>query len=267
MSINFNFSKGIALAFTIVAVALMACGKQKYQNHADDESSDTPSETTIGQPNLRDALGLQGPVQYLGVFTEDDTRGDMNYDTYEFDRDGHLVSIDVAETVEGSYSEVMRFGDDGLPTTSQVTYINYWADVMGDNYPITITKYKIEKKEDGDYIKLTRVFESVEKKNEVKDDDANNEEQGEPTPIARVKLDKQGRIVEVEHIEGNPGRFTYTYADDKSNLARRDDGKLAIPQADIMGAKHFDHEGLQGQRATTESLTRGIWQFDIKNFE
>ena len=262
--------RSMTLILALTAISLVACGKQKYQNHPDDGSS-AESEAAIEQPNLREALGLQGPVQYLGVFTEDMDKGDMNYDTYEFDRDGHLVSICVAETVEGSYSETMAFGDDGLPMCDTVIFINYWIEEdVGDNYPVTTTSYKMKRETDGDYIVFTKELVNVGVKNPPKNSEEVNpdgEEQGAPQPFVRVKLDKQGRIVEVIHLEGEPKHFTYTYDDKKSNVAHRDDGKLAIPQADMMGAKHFDYEGLKGQRASAESLMRGIWEFNIKNFE
>lgn len=256
-----------SLSIMLAALTLTACGKTKYVNHADESGESEPAP--LEQPNLRDVLGLKGPVQYLGVFTEDDTRGDMNYDTYEFDRDGHLVSIEVAEVVEGSYSETFYFGEDGLPAATKTIFVDYWTNPNGDNYPITTTKYKVVREKDGDFIRLTRELESQNTENAVENPEENpfEGEQGAPLPIARVKLDKRGRIVEVERLGGDPKSFTYKYDDDKPNLAKRDDGKLAIPQADIMGAKHFDYEGLQGQGATAESLMRGIWQFDIKNFE
>ena len=75
--------------------------------------SSTANAQQVEHPDYIKALGFEGNVKSIGVFTEDDAADMYNYCTYEFDNSGRLISYSEAEMIEGAYIWTVFFDTDG----------------------------------------------------------------------------------------------------------------------------------------------------------
>ncbi|MBP5498138.1 MAG: hypothetical protein J6X81_02050, partial [Muribaculaceae bacterium] len=169
-------------------------------------------------PDYLSALGLNKTIHCLGTNKEDggDVDLDFNYYTYEFNRDGQLISYDESETVEGSYSETVYFScADGIPYCLETTFVDYWADSIPENgiFPATVKSIPLSKiYRDGNSVELSCQQEGYEMH-------------------VMISLDKKNRISQVRNLI-NGKNYVYFYGTD--GVPRYTHGEVAFPQLDII---------------------------------
>ena len=214
-----------------------------------------PSATALAQgkvadaPNYVKALGFNAPVKTLGAYSDDMDVSDGDYCTYEFDREGRLISYDQSETIEGAYSFTIFYGLDGLPTRAQSVFVNWWNLDADGNPPITTTPHEVRKSQDGD---VTRLYISGLRE---------NEEEAE----VKVTRDAQGRIIEVDDISnGVVNRYRYPAGD---NVPCYYDGTLAFPQIDMFKGHRVSFPPRQAVPTGVAEFKNGAWNFEVKYFE
>lgn len=199
-------------------------------------------------PNYVKALGFNAAVKTLGAYSDEMEIADSDYCTYEFDREGHLISYDQSETIEGAYSFTIYFGPDGLPTHAQSIFINYWTEPDSDgNPPVTTTRHNVRKEQKGNVTML--YIEGL----------------GEGEKEVKVTRDEQGRITEVDDItDGVVNRYRYPVGE---NVPCYSNGMVAFPQVDMIHGHHVNFPPPQAVPTGIERFENGLWQFEVQYYE
>ena len=227
-------TKGIITSIVAVA-ALLLC------------TSTAAKEKTAASPNYVKALGFNDAVKTIGAYSDEWELTEGEYCTYEFDREGRLISYDQSETIEGAYGYTTYFGPDGLPTHAKSVFINWWELDADGNPPITYTDYKIKREDKGN---VTLLF--------IENGD-------EPDKQVKVTRDDEGRIIEVDNItNGVVNRYRYLAGE---NVPCYYDGTIAFPQVDMVGGLRPTFLQPQAVPDHPDSYQCGMWQFEITYFE
>ena len=239
----------LTAALAALAATTMACSDNTNEKAA--QSTDTVATTTapaepaepeqIAEPNYPLAMGFSRPVKLI-VGESTDPNYEMEYHAFTFDEKGHLTQYETGETVESAYTFTTFFGEDGLPTRSESVFINYWDEnVVGDDYPVTTTPFKITK-ETADSVTTIHIEGGDEGRR----------------LLAKVTRDKHNRIVQVMNQEKKK-TFTYTY--DEQNIPRYKDGSVAVPQIDMAGGPAIKCPATIKPGAL--KMKAGTWSYDI----
>ena len=193
-------------------------------------------------PNYLKVLGLKDNVKDIGVYTENDYMYD--YCTYAFDNQGRFISYNETETIESAYGWTVFFDSEGLPTHIESVFIDFWTEPDDEGYPpVTTTRYKIRREQDGNVVKLF-----------IEDSDG-------PEKQVNVTRDTQGRIIEVDNFSlGEVHRYRYL---DNSNVPYYYNGMLAFPQVDMVGGHRIDFPEPQQIPADATNFDHIIWQFEV----
>ncbi|MBO4813909.1 MAG: hypothetical protein J5523_03020 [Muribaculaceae bacterium] len=227
-------TKGIITSIVAVA-ALLLC------------TSTAAKEKTAASPNYVKALGFNDAVKTIGAYSDEWELTEGEYCTYEFDREGRLISYDQSETIEGAYGYTTYFGPDGLPTHAKSVFINWWELDADGNPPITYTDYKIRREDKGN---VTLLF--------IENGD-------EPDKQVKVTRDDEGRIIEVDNItSGVVNRYRYFAGE---NVPCYYDGTIAFPQVDMVGGLRPTFLQPQALPDHPDNYQCGLWQFEISYFE
>ena len=207
--------------------------------------SSTANAQQVEHPDYIKALGFEGNVKSIGVFTEDDAADMYNYCTYEFDNSGRLISYSEAEMIEGAYIWTVFFDTDGLPTHLETLFIDYWSEPDADgNPPVTTTRYNIRREQNGYVVML--FIEEIE---------------GGERQVNVTRNDK-GSIIEVDNLsKGEAHR--YRYLDSSTNVPCYYDGSLAFPQVDMVGGHRIPFPSQQNIPENATTFQYGIWQFEV----
>lgn len=228
-------TKGIIMSFVAVA-ALLLC-----------TTTALAKEKTAISPNYVKALGFKDAVKTIGAYSDEWELTEGEYCTYEFDREGRLISYDQSETIEGAYGYTTYFGPDGLPTHAKSVFINWWELDADGNPPITYTDYKIKREDKGN---VTLLF--------IENGD-------EPDKQVKVTRDDEGRIIEVDNITiGVVNRYRYLAGE---NVPCYYDGTIAFPQVDMVGGLRATFLQPQALPDHPDSYQCGLWQFEITYYE
>lgn len=204
-------------------------------------------DNVVEAPNYVKALGFNAPVKTLGAYSDEMEVADADYCTFEFDREGRLISYDQSETIEGAYSYTIYFGLDGLPTHAQSVFINWWELDEEGNPPITTTQHAVRKLRDGDVTML--YIDGL----------------GEGEKEVKVTHDAQGRIIEVDDItDGVVNRYRYPTG---VNVPCYQDGTVAFPQVDMIHGHRVKFPPQQAVPTGVAEFQNGLWNFEVKYFE
>lgn len=198
-------------------------------------------------PNYVKALGFKAPVKTLGAYSDEMEVADADYCTFEFDREGHLISYDESETIEGAYSYTTYFGLDGLPTHAQSVFVNWWELDADGNPPITTTRYNIRKEQQGN---VTMLY--------IEEDEGAEKQ-------VKVTCDDRGRIIEVDDIaNGVVNRYRYPAGE---NVPCYNDGTVAFPQVDMLHGHRVKFPPQQAMPTGATEFQNGLWNFEVQYYE
>lgn len=228
-------TKGIMMNIVAVAALMLAT------------STAMAKEQPAASPNYVKALGFKAPVKTLGAYSDEMEVADADYCTYEFNREGQLISYDQTETIEGAYGYTTHFGPDGLPTYAQSVFVNWWELDEDGNPPITNTTYYIKKEVKG---KVTILY--------IENDD-------QPDKQVKVTFDDEGRIIEVDNItDGIVNRYRYLKGVD---VPCYNDGTIAFPQVDMVRGHRVNFPPPQAMPDKPQTFQNGLWQFEVTYYE